>query len=77
MNQSFDSSANGYHLPKISKNESAYLRTSKGPEMNRSLSQHQTSKSVGKGNLTRKLVMMEDIKNAEEYENMNEKDLLR
>lgn len=64
MNQSFDSSANSYHLPKIPQNESAYLRTSKGPEMSRSFSQHQTSKSTGKGNLTRKLVMMEDIKNA-------------
>lgn len=76
MSQSFDSSSNGYRLPRIPQNESAYLRTSKGPEMGRSMSQHQTGKS-SKANLTRKLVMMEDIKNAEEYENMNEKDLLR
>ncbi len=66
MNQSFDSASNGYHLPRIPQNESAYLRTSKGPEMSRSMSQHQPSKS-GKVNMTRKLVMMEDIKNAEEY----------
>ena len=64
MNQSFYSSANNYHLPKIPQYDSTYLRTSKGQEMSRSQSQQQTSKSAGKGNLTRKLVMMEDIKNA-------------
>lgn len=34
--------------------------------MSRSMSQQQSSK-VGKQNVARKLVMMEDIKNAEEY----------
>lgn len=74
MNQSFDASSGQYHLPKIGQNESTYLRGSKGltSEMNRSMSVRQPSKP-GKVNLTRKLVMMEDIKNAEEYDNMNEK----
>jgi hypothetical protein len=72
MNQSFDSS-NGYHLPRISQNDSAYLRTSRGPqELGRSLSQPQSVKP-GKQNIARKLVMMEDIRGGEEYENMNEK----
>lgn len=72
MNQSFDASSSNYHLPKIPQNESAYLRGSKGlsTEMNRSMSQHQTAKA-GKVSITRKLVMMEDIKNTEEYDNMN------
>ena len=44
--------------------------------MRRSASYSQASKNP-KASLTKKLVMMEDIKNAEEYENMNEKELLR
>jgi hypothetical protein len=43
--------------------------------MRRSVSYSQAGKQ--KVNLTRKLVIMEDIKNAEDYENMNEKELLR
>ena len=78
MNQSFDASDNAYHLPKINQGaESSYLRTKVTPrsEMSRSLSM-QNSKA-GKVGLTRKLVMMEDIRPAEEYDSMNEKELLR
>jgi hypothetical protein len=76
MNQSFDAT-NSYHLPKISQNESAYLQTKKesSADMRRSVSYSQAGKQ--KVNLTRKLVIMEDIKNGEDYENMNEKELLR
>lgn len=78
MNQSFDASSNNYHLPKIAQNESTYLRSAnkQSADMRRSASYSQAANN-SKTNLTRKLVMMEDIKNAEEYENMNEKELLR
>jgi acetyl-CoA acetyltransferase len=78
MNQSFDASSNNYHLPRIAQNDSAYLRTTnkQSADMRRSASYSQAAKNP-KANLTRKLVVMEDIKNAEEYENMNEKELLR
>ena len=62
MNQSFDGT-NSYHLPKISQNDSGYLRTTKNNhEMRRSMSQNQPQKS-DKISLTQKIVMMEDIKN--------------
>lgn len=76
MNQSFDASSN-YHLPRLPQNESAYLRTSRAnQEMSRSMSQQQPTKS-SKASLTQKIVMLENIKAVEEYESMNEKDLLR
>ena len=40
------------------------------------MSYQQTAKK-DKGSLTQKIVMMEDIKAVEEYDSMNEKDLLR
>ena len=40
------------------------------------MSYQQTAKN-NKGSLTQKIVMMEDIRNVEEYDNMGEKDLLR
>lgn len=73
MNQSFDASQNSYHLPRISQHESSYLRTKVTPtgEMSRSMSmQNSKANKVG---LTRKLVMMEDIRPPEEYDAMNEK----
>ena len=77
MNQSFDASQNSYHLPRISQHESSYLRTKvvSNGEMSRSMSvQNNKASKVG---LTRKLVMMEDIRPAEDYDSMNEKELLR
>jgi hypothetical protein len=73
MNQSFDA-GNSHHLPRLPQNESAYLRTSRqSQEVRRSLSTHQPQKA----SLTQKIVMMEDIRSAEEYDSMNEKELLR
>jgi len=40
------------------------------------MSYQQTAKK-DKGSLTQKIVMMEDIRGVEEYDNMNEKELLR
>ena len=78
MNQSFDGSNNSYHLPKINQNESGYLKSSQkqSTDMKRSVSMHQNVKN-SKVNIAGKLVMMEDIRNAEEYDSMNEKELLR
>ena len=73
MNQSFDAE-NSHYLPRLPQNESTYLRTSRpSHDIKRSMSTHQPTKA----SLTQKIVMMEDVRGAEEYDSMNEKDLLR
>ena len=74
MNKSFDMNSSASHyLPKISKvNESAYL--SKKPSLYSDRYKAQSSTDINPSiPLTRKLVNMDDIKNVNEYESMNEK----
>jgi len=59
MNQSFDASSNNYHLPRISQNDSTYLRATNklSSDMRRSASYSQGPKGE-KVSITRKLVLM-------------------
>ncbi len=68
MDQSFEGS--NYHLPRLIHNESNNLNTSNTSKglttelqgMNRSMSHRDSTSSNNKLNLTRKLVVMEDIR---------------
>jgi hypothetical protein len=74
MNKSFDiNSSTSHYLPKINKiNESTNL--SKKPSLYSDRYKAQSSTDINPNiPLTRKLVNMDDIKNLDEYESMNEK----